>query len=230
MKIGMLMAFFAAKIQNLALADLWTALRDLFTIDESQYENLWKGSGGSISVVGVIVGLCVGITLACIGAVFNKQVLGRFVRRLLKENCLSPEDAKTLAELRYADKLWIRRAVKNDPSLRRVVRCREEERFYEEQRKLEEEHEAKRKEDPSLPKFKPQIFRIDANEHHFYIPEALKYTADVKFEGKGSTWPAAVATVIIMGIIMLLILAVLPNILDLLNDLLASAGNNNVVT
>jgi hypothetical protein len=59
---------------------------------------------------------------------------------------------------------------------------------------------------------------VDPDAHHFYIPEDMKYMADVKFEGKGNTWRSAIAFAILMIVLMLVLLGFLPYILSLLND------------
>ena len=115
-----------------------------------------------------------------------------------------PDDGKTLPELNLADKLILRRAVRSSVTLRRVVRCREEEEFFKEQ----EEKSSKKLPD----------FRIDPDIHHFYIPEDLKYTADIKFEGKGTTWPGAIVFALCMIILMMVALVFLPDILQFVNN------------
>ena len=197
------------------------------------YENLNMEGGSLISVQSIVIGLFIGMTLAGFGAVFNKRVLGGFVRLLLKEECLSPEAGKTLPELNYADKLVLRYAVRRSVTLRRVVRCREEEEYLRQMAEMQEHYAERRAEDPSLPKrFRQKPFRVDPDAHHFYIPEDLKYTAEVKFEQKGTTWPGAILFVILMAAACVAVLAVLPHILGLVDELasgFSSSDSGNIL-
>ena len=188
---------------------LWDQLWENLTARE--YENLDTSSGTLLSIKTVIIGLFLGLCVAIFAAVFNKRVLGGFVRHLLREECLSPEQGKTLPELGLADKLWLRRAVKNNVSLRKVIRCREEEEYYAAQ--YGEEANTKPR-----PRYGANAFHINPDEHHFYIPEDMKYMADIKFEKKGNTWFSAIFSVIILLIAMIALLLALPYILNILND------------
>ena len=81
-----------------------------------------------------------GLAAAGFLAVFNKQINGAFVERLLREGCMSPESAKTLPELDLADKLMLRYGVSHSVDLRRVVKCREEEEYEAESAKKADEY------------------------------------------------------------------------------------------
>ena len=181
----------------------------------------------------IIIGIFLGLCVASFAVVINKRVLGGFVRLLLANECLSPEAGKTLPELNYADKLLIRSAVRRSTNLRRVVRCREEEEHKARMEEAEAGYAERRAADPSLPKrFRPTAFRVDPDAHHFYIPEEMKYTADVKFEQKGTTWLSAVVFVVVMLVAMVAVLMVLPRILSLVNDFVGgfSSSSGDILT
>ena len=74
---------------------------------------------------------------------------------------------------------------------------------------------------------------MDPDAHHFYIPEEMKYTADVKFEKKGSTWLGAILFVAVAIVIGFVLLLVLPYLLSLLNDFVGafqSGGSDQILT
>lgn len=201
-----------------AEVSIWQELWNALLQDETQYEYLGKGANSLTSLRMIILGLFLGLALASFGAVFNKRVLGDFVRKLLREESLTPETAKTLSELGYARNTSIRYSVRRGVNLRRVVRCREEEEYLRELEQRREEYEEKRKENPKLPKFKEEPFRVNADEHHFYIPEEMKYMADIKFEKKGTTWLGAIVFVLLLVIAAVILFIALPYILNVLND------------
>ena len=199
-------------------SSFWKNLWNTVFADETNYEYLEKGAVSLTSLRMIIVGNFIGLALACFAAVFNKRVLGDFVRKVLREEALSPETAKTLSELGYERNTCIRSSVRKGVNLRRVVRCREEEAYLLELEQKQAEYEEKRKENPKLPKFKAESFRVNADEHHFYIPEEMKYMADVKFEKRGSTWLGAIVFIVVLLILAVVLFLTLPYILTVLND------------
>lgn len=185
--------------------------------DETQYKYLGNGAGSMTSLRMIIIGIFIGLAIGVVASVFNKRVLGDFVRRLLSEQALSDESAKTLEELDYASNIFIRYSVCRGVNLRRVVKCREEEAYLAEIAQKEAEYAEKKKENRSLPKFKAKPFRVRADEHHFYIPEESKYMAEIKFEKKGSSWLGALIFLVVLAIALTVILLVLPSILSVLD-------------
>lgn len=186
------------------------------------YENLNLEPSSLLTLSIIILGMCLGCILAGFGAVFNKQVLGKPVRKLLSLEALSPETAVTLEQMGMELSLFTRLAVKKSVSLKRVIKCVEEERFEREAQKTREEYDERRKKDRSLKKFKEVPFNTDILACHFYIPEAMRYSAEFKFEKKGSTWLGAVIFTFVMIAVAIAILVFLPDILELLNDFVGS--------
>ena len=203
------------------IEELWEYFVDTYINNETTYENL--DFGGLFSVQTLVIGLFLGLAAAGFVAVFNKQINGAFVERLMREGCVSPESAKSLPELDLADKLTLRYAVSRGVNLRRVVKCREEAEYDAESAQKAEEYAEMRKENPRLPKqFTPKPFKVDPDAHHFYIPEDMKYMAEVKFDRKGNSWWSAViyAAVILVALVALIVF--LPNILNLLDEFIGS--------
>ncbi len=200
------------------LKRLWQYFYDTYFNSAQTYENLNMEAGDILSIRLIILGLCIGIAISGFAMVFNKRILGSFVRKLLKDECLSPESAKTLDELGCSDKMFIHWAVKKSTSLRRVVKCREEEQFNTELKQKREEYQQKKAEDKSLPHFKDTEYKIDSSSDRFYIPEEMKYTADIKFDKKGTSWLGAIMLVFIMAIAFVVMTVALPHVLELIND------------
>ena len=205
--------------------EIWFYLRDTYLTDNNVYENLDLGTGTLISVRMIIIGLFIGLIIAGFSAVFNKRVLGDFVRKMIAEEAFSPEKAMTLAELGYADKFAIANAVRRNPSLKRVVKCVEEEEF---DRQLAEKISASQEEgqnDPKEKRVKETFYKVNAKTDRFYIPEEMRYMADVKFEAKGTTWRGAISFTILALVAMIALIVAMPYILDLVNDLAGAIKN-----
>ena len=208
-------------MSNTFLQDIANKYYDLYVAFSVEYTNINVYATELKMILSFIIGIGVGIIIAAFMSLFTKRTLGDFVRRVIERDALSPESAKTLDELDYFDRLIIRRAVAKSVSLRRVLKCREEEEFYAEQKLKREEHEKKRAEDRSIGRFKETEYKVDADKDSFFIPEELKYMAEIKFDKKGATLRAAIATSLITLIACIAIILALPELLEFLDGLAA---------
>lgn len=203
------------------LEELWYGFYDTYVVNETAYENL--DMNGMISVQSIIIGLYIGLSVAAVASVIGKRVHGKFVQMLLLRECLSPESAMTLPELDFADKLIVRYAVKRSVNLRRIVRCVEEEEYLRQSAAKAEAYEKEREENPKLPKkFKPVPFKMDLDNHRFYIPEELKGAAEIKFDQKGTSALGTALFVALLAVAFVLLLIFLPNILGALDGFIGS--------
>lgn len=206
---------------------LWRGFHENYFMNDAKYENLNMGSNSLLHLRTILVGFFVGIVLACFGAMFNKRVLGDLVRKLIETESLSSDNAKSLEELGYNKNFFIRYGVKKSVSLRRVVKCVEEEEFYQNAEEAPETKNLKKSHKTS-----DKFFKVDCDKHHFYIPNELEYTASAKFDKKNSSLLSTVIFLIIMFILMIIAFIAIPAILDMFNDLAgaANSSSNNVLT
>ncbi len=201
------------------IEELW----DEFFAPSVYYENLGIDGDSMFFINIIIFGLCVGVIIAAFAAVFNKRVLGNIVRKILAAEATSPETAKTLEELGLEDSFIARYAVKKSTALRRVVKCREEEEHIAAEVRRLGEYRQTHEKDKHARRFVETKYNINPYADVFYIPEEMKYMADVKFEKKGSTWFGAIMSIPVMLIVFVLIVIALPHILSIINDLASSS-------
>lgn len=202
-----------------------------FTPQYGEYNHIEIGNSTMISLPMILIAFFIGVNLAAIYAIFNKRVLGDFVRVLNYRDANTPETALTLKELGFHKNTAVRSSLKG-VTLRRVVRCVEEENFkasLEEKRAEFErslsgndgEGESKGKNGifgSRKPKFRETEFKLDLETAHFYIPEELRYTADIKFEKKGTDWMAYLAVIVITGALVIGMIWIFPDILQLIDN------------
>lgn len=201
--------------------DVWNYIYGVYSSVDGNYENI--GTSGNVSIALVVLGLFIGALAACIISAYIKQVLGALVRKLLAEKCADAEGAKTLDELGFSKNPFLKSAVQSSVSLRRVVKCAEEEEFYRKQRENMEAYEKKRKEEPSLPKFKEMEYRVDPKTDRFYIPQELEAMAEEKFSRKkGSSLAVTVVGVLLLCVGFFLVLLVLPHVLRFVDNFIGS--------
>jgi hypothetical protein len=207
--------------------DIWDYIYGVYLSVDGNYENLGYGSNTIISIRMVVLGLFIGMIIACVAMAYNKQILGGFVRKLLSGEVNSAEKAKRLDELGYNKNPLIRSAARKSVSLRRVVRCVEEDEFYAKQNEELQIYEKKREEHPELPKFKEQEYLVDTSSEHFYIPESMCDMAEQKFYSGGSTWTKTILMMVLFCIGFFILLLVLPKILNLVDDFVGSFGSKD---
>ena len=203
------------------IEELWEYFVSTYIDNGATYENL--EFGGLFSAQTLVIGIFVGLAIAAIVSVINKRINGAFVAGLIEKGCLSPESAMTLSELDSAHILSVRFGLARGVNLRRVVRCREEEEYLATLKQKEEEYAKMREENPKLPKrFTPKPFRVDLENHHFYIPEDMKFTAEVKFNRKGNSVLSAVVWSAVILVVLVILIIFLPSLLNLLDALVGT--------
>lgn len=108
--------------------ELYEYIKDrYFTVHLGTYSNFNFGSGTLVTPTVIIVGIMIGVMIAGLLAIRDRNQLGGFVRTILREKCLSPETAKTYSELGYDRSFMIRMSMQYGKRLRSVVHCVETE-------------------------------------------------------------------------------------------------------
>ena len=186
--------------QNSTLGELVNYFKETyFTIRFGAYDN-FSITERTLDVVNkMIPALIWGIIIASIATFFCRRVVGSFVRTLCEKEAFDPQRAVTLFDTGLFRSTVVRRELTKSAFLRKVVFCREEQAFL-------------------LEKGRDATYKIDFTRDHFYIPEDLKYRAEIRFRVKGSSW-WMVALVSVLGIVIAALLC------QLLPDVVAFADN-----
>ena len=191
--------------------DLWSYIVDnFFSTEMPYYENFTIQSNALLSIRWIIIGITIGIIFAAISTVYNKRYLGDFIRLLIYRDCLECDRSA-----------GVRSAIKTGGHLSRWVRCSEEDQFYAAQEQQRIEHEELHKDDKHPPKFRELTFKRDCKTMHFYIPEELKDSAEVKFDTQGANWLAVLTVSIIAIAVGLLFCYFLPEVLTYVDNFLS---------
>lgn len=198
--------------------DLWQAIKDYFNPDLSIYKSFDFGSGGMVSLHVIVFGLFIGIMISAVYAIYTKKILGRIVRKMLEEDILSPEKAKTLEELGFEKNYAVISGLRGY-TLGRVVSCVEKDEFIENTNRERKEHEelratSKAEKKKAPPRFKEPKFKADPKKCRYYIAEKDKYTAEMRFEAYGSGYGTFFFTLLMAIIGVIAIYGLLPAILS----------------
>ena len=207
-----------ASAQPSLIAELWAYITETyFTIDISQYRNLGieLGNNGVINLSWAIIGIFLGMIVAAILGVYEKKGLGEFVRKLIYEECYTPESAKTLYELGFHKNAAVRGALRSG-SLSKIVICTQKKEYDDAvaQKKAEYEQYAA----ADSPAFRSIPYKIDYQKDTFYIPKDDSYAADVRYDKKGS---GLIAVLVVAGLSVLLavfVIFILPDMLQMLDN------------
>jgi hypothetical protein len=189
---------FLAKTDKSVFVELWEYLADTYLSPELPYmENISFGTGTLITLKTILWGITIGVIAASFITIYNKRYIGGFIRKVIEDQCLSPDGAKTLEELGYINHIAVRNAIRSGGTLSRWVRCVEEDEFLSAQEIKRAEFEEAHKNDKKVPKFKEVEFKRDFKTMHFYIPADRKEMAEIKFDPKGANlWSIILVCVI----------------------------------
>ena len=210
------------------IGELWQYFTDkYFNPDEVYLENFKGGSNRILSLRMIIIGITIGFCVAAILTLVDKKHIGGLVRKMLNEECISKENAKTLYELGYSKNPGVRGSLKRGSVLKRWVRCVEEDEHNEAIAKKREEFYAAHENDEKTPKFREVEFKRDPDKHHFYIDEEKKYSAAVKFDSKGTNVVSAILVILISIIICAFLCFVVPDMITLFDNFVSGFNNND---
>lgn len=200
------------------IEELWAYFRDrYYTVELGQYENFQLGTGTLLTLRNIVLGLFLGIIVAAAFSAYDKNHLGGFVRKLVYEECLWPEKAKTLSELGYGRSPGVRGSLKRGGVLGKVVHCVEKEAY---DRDMEAARTAYVSANGSEEGFSMPPYRINPDTDHFYIPDEEHYAAEVRFDHKGSGWRSFVLVLVVCLVGAALVCWLLPDMLQLVDNML----------
>ena len=100
-----------------------------FSTGYNDYQHIQMGTGTIVTLRNIVLGLFIGLIIAACVAFYDKNRLGAFVRKLVKDECLWPEKAKTLGELGFLKNPGVRNSLKRGKVLGNTVHCVEKEQY-----------------------------------------------------------------------------------------------------
>lgn len=166
-----------------------------FSVDLGEYQHFSVSAQTGAVVKNLILGIAVGLMVAAVCSCYVKTVHGGFIRRLLREGCSSPESAKSLRELGYFHNVAIRDQLRRSGAIGELVKA-------------------------AGVVGEPTLTDKDLSSARFYIPEDLRYKAEVRFDRKGSGSLSVILTLAACAVAAALICRFLPQIIGLADVIL----------
>lgn len=171
------------------------SLASIFTIEAGNYEHFQFDAQSATFLRNVILAMCVGILFAALCTMYQRYVPGSFIRAILRAEANTPETARTLAELDFEKNIFVRMELRFGTLLLKHLA------FYEEEQGEEEK-------------------KRPTESARFYIPEELKYRAELRYETKGSGPVQLIFTVVLTFAIAILLIKVIPMLLSFVDAIL----------
>lgn len=188
----------------------------VFGVEFGVYDNFSLESGLGSTVRSLIFGLMLGTIFAGALMYYTKNVHGKFIRTLLKNGCFSPEKAMTLRETGMFRSPSVRRELTKDGVLSKLTKrvCANTVA-----KQTEAGTDGEVAEPPTATVAESSV---DFLKDRFYIPEDLKYKAEVRYDKSGSERFPFVITVIVCVILAFLLCRFMPTLLGLADWLISA--------
>ena len=166
-------------------------LLGFFDIAERQYSSFSFDAATRTTVRNIIFAFCAGIILAAIYMMYQKQVPGAVVRAILRAEAFSAEKAMTAEELGLSKNFFFRYELEHNLTLKRLIQ------------RVESEND-----------------EGEGAPTRYFIPEELKYRAEVRYDKKGNGLFGLIFTVVVTVILGIVIIKLLPAVLTLFDKIL----------
>ncbi len=166
-----------------------------------------------IIIWGAVGGAFLGTVLSLVG----RRIPGVFLKHLKGAAANSPEGAVTLAELGMEKNFLLKRALGDGKPLRKYVSLSNEADFVKFTPNSSRFARILRK-IFSLPEPQERT-RIDFNQAKFYITDDDRYTAEVRYNGKGADGLGIILSLILLAVLGAVLHWVLPELITMLEGL-----------
>lgn len=205
--------------------ELWEYLEGkYFSVDVGRYEHISIGSGSLVTLQKVVLGICFGVIVASGIVCYDKNRLGAFVRKIVKEQALSPDKAMTLEELGFSRNGGVKASLRSRNKLGKIVHCVEKEQYEKQVNEAREIYVAEHGNEEGF--FLPE-YRMDVNKDHFYIPDEEHYRAEIRYENRGSGWRSFILVCIVAVVAAALICFLLPDMIQLVDNMIGILSEND---
>ncbi len=101
---------------------MWDIIYNFFHPELEGYTNFSFTESQQRMLPVIVFGIFLGVFLASFYTLYIRSILGEFVRKLNDGKIYTEDEAKTVAELGFGKNIFVRRALRNPYSLKRVVK------------------------------------------------------------------------------------------------------------
>ena len=157
----------------------------------------------------IFLGICIGAFIT----VFVRVKLGEVVRAIIAKGAVSTDTALTLEELGVAKKFFVRSALRGRSALRRVVEATDGSTVTDENG------------EPAGLRIVPINEAPDLDKCRFFISDANRDRAESIYDNTNSTLLSAGITVLVAFVVAALSMVIIPNLMQMLENMLENIGS-----
>lgn len=163
----------------------------------------YKGMTLEIIVWSMFLGIVAGAFII----LYNKNVLGAFVRKLVDIGACTPESAKTLEETGFTKNIFVKFSLNLKGTYRRIIVALP----------------SQNKEIPASGAIKPEKKkrrqrRLKLSELKFYIPQEMKDRADSFYNNSGANLLIVIMTIALFLTVAILSFTIVPDLVQMLKN------------
>ena len=186
---------------------MFKVLKECFSINLNEYDNFNVNLEINKVVFGAFIALIIGVVFLNL----YRNTIKLVVMQLIRHNARNEENAKMISELGIDKNKLVRWMLSGENLLTKIVGREGEKRYTYEEYKVLSKKERKEAEN----------FNVD--EASFFVREEYSDLANNVVERYGTSVQRTVATCVFIAIIGICIIVCMPEILDLINNLIKNA-------
>ena len=157
---------------------------------------------GSMTLEIVVWSLFAGVILALLATLYNKRILGAFVRKLLTLEAVNADSAKTLGEVGYGNSKFVYFALRKNGGLRNLVVG------------LSPETDPSAEAEEIITKsYKLPSKEIPLSKMKFFIPEDKISKAEYMYSADGSNVLFIILAIVLLAVVATLVFTLAPDLI-----------------
>jgi hypothetical protein len=157
-----------------------------------------------------------GIVIGAVGSIYNKRMVGGFIRALIKSGATSEYTAATVEELGYAKNYFILMSLRSGSVLRKYVNCENEGKLI-----PAGEVNVLRRFFSFTGEFRE---KTDFAAAKFFIPDNMIDKAEIRYSKRGTDLFSLLLTILVFLIVVYLSIKFIPPIASALQDVFTRAS------
>jgi ABC-type amino acid transport system permease subunit len=159
----------------------------------------------------IVWSMFLGIIIGAIVTLYNKSILGAFVRKLLETGSTTPENAKTLEETGFANNIFVKFSLQIRSTYRKIIRAAAIDNRIPD---LASSGVAQ----AGVKKRRKRSDSYKLSELKFYIPEEMIMRADSFYSNKGTSILIVIMTAALFLTVAILSILIIPNLVQMLKN------------
>lgn len=161
----------------------------------------------------IVWSMFLGIIIGAFVILYNKSILGAFVRKLLETKAYETESAKTLEETGFSKNLFVKFSLRIKSTYRKIIQASPVKNANETDSGTPSPENIKEES-----KKKQRQKQLKLSELKFYIPQEMTARADSIYNNKGTSLLIVIMTIALFLTVAILSFTVIPDLVQMLKN------------